>query len=246
MADDRDDERGPAETTTVPPNPAEQKSEPASSPPTDTGISESTDPNASPEKAIEALASVSSLDPTLRQVLFQEQRNLSITFNFLMQSAPAQATPEQRLEFMAKAAELVKAQETFRLQSLERTIELGINAKLRDPDEIQKRQTQATRRGLMALTGITFVLGFCGLLPYLVMHNAPMPVLGGVLALLPVLAVFTGMLASGSPLTLDGAVEILRTVYSSSGTNSPEPRREAERKPSAPDNRRKKRNRRPR
>lgn len=230
MADEIKKEIAPPEATN-----GEAKQVEEAAPP-----SEVTDPNGQVSPALLdaiRLAMGAGGDPTIRQVLVQQQRSTTVNINVLLQSAPAPLEPEARIRYIHQVFDIVGAYDTKRLENLQKTVNMGIDAKMRDPDEVEKRRDLQHRRGLGSVVSMCAFISLCAAV-FVAVKGGSLVTASSLAILSVILLGFVTMLASGGALTGDNMVDIIRGVqrfFSEENDNvEREPPRDDRRGPTKP------------
>lgn len=117
-------------------------------------------------------------------------------------------------EFVAQSREMldmVKELEEWRLSNFKQRADAVIDAKTRDPDEIDKRANNGVRRFLRRLIGILAVLSLLGA-GVGVWQGAPALVTTMLMAVVALSTSFAGVLAMGESVTTEEVVRVMREV----------------------------------
>lgn len=164
------------------------------------------------------------ISPEVAEVMKAEQ-NAQVNINVLLVQVTNQAgTSQEKVEAAKEAFELAQKFETARLENFKARSDALIDVKNRDPDEVEKRANNRTRRHLKYGLAVTGLLGIGGGLAVALTGGAIVPC-GLLLSFGGLTAAMMGPLASGESVSSNDVVRIvssLRNLGSGPPTNHPE------------------------
>lgn len=142
----------------------------------------------------------------------RQEKQGQINVNILIQQVSEKSNnPEEIITQTERVLELAEKWEARRVQAFRDRVDAIVEAKTKDPDEIQKRQSNKVRRGLKVL------LGFIA--PTAILGGIAVAAIGGniiVVALLLLIGVVTvamlGPLASGESVSASDVVQIIQAA----------------------------------
>lgn len=161
-----------------------------------------------------------SLAPEIVEAL-KIEGNAQININILIQKVAEKAqTPEMALQHIDTAIELSRKYEDHRLDTFRARTRAIIDAKENDPDEIEKRLNNRTRRQLKGVIATCAVVGIAGALVS--------AAVGGGIVITGLLAAFAGVsiamsgpLASGESISSTDVVRMVQALGDVIGKTAP-------------------------
>lgn len=134
---------------------------------------------------------------------------LDVSFEALLKVAERGKQVEDGLTLAERVLELRERAEGQRIKHLRETMSLVLEAKLKDPDEIDRRESEKFRRGLMAFVALIAAGTTAGCIVIAALGGSIVGL--GVLAGIATMSIaFTAALASGQVLTPRNLVAIMR------------------------------------
>ncbi len=158
-------------------------------------------------KAIEA---ASILPPELAEMV-RSQTIINVN-NLLVQIGNKTTDPKEFIKDAKELLEIAKAFDQQRLDQFKNHTEALIGVKMRDPDEIEKRKNNRTRRFLKYVVGSGGVVGLLGGIGGLAVTGIPVAIAGLLLASGAVCLTLSAVLASGESVSTNDVVNIVRAV----------------------------------
>lgn len=148
------------------------------------------------------------------EAIRQQDKAGSINVNILIQQVSEKAhDPAEIILQTEKALELAGKWEQRRLEAFKARVDAVIDAKLRDPDEVEKRQNNGVRRTLKRLIGVLAVLTVLGGIAGALM-GGPIIVVMLLLLVGAVGIAMLGPLASGESVSAADVAQILQAAGS--------------------------------
>lgn len=146
------------------------------------------------------------------EALQQQDKAGAINVNILIQQVSQKAhDPAEMLAQTERAIQIAEKYDQTRLAAFKERVDAVIDAKLRDPDEVEKRQNNGVRRSLKRLIGIlaigTITGGIAGAL-----LGAPIVVVMLLLLVGTVAVAMLGPLASGESVSAADVAQILHAA----------------------------------
>ena len=142
----------------------------------------------------------------------KQEKSGHINVNILIQQVSEKAqNPEEIIIQTERALEMAEKWEAKRVQAFREHVQAVVDAKLKDPDEIEKRRNNGARRRLKYLVGVIALIGLAGgILSAFAGGNI---IVVALLLLIGAVAVaMLGPLASGESVSASDIVQILQAT----------------------------------
>ena len=150
-----------------------------------------------------------------------DEGGAQININILLQQiAERTEDPDKVTQHFKTIIDLSKQYEEHRLEVFRARTQALIDAKKNDPDEIEKRLNNLTRRKLKGVIGACAIAGIAGALVTVIIGSGI--VVTGLLGIVGVVAIaMSGPLASGESISSRDVVRMVRAVGDALGKTTP-------------------------
>jgi hypothetical protein len=146
------------------------------------------------------------------------RQTLDIDFEVLLKLAAQGKAAEDGLARAERALEIRRKDEAQRVENFRAITHAAIEAKIRDPDAIERREGSKFRRTLMSIVS-TSALASVGATIYVAIKGGTIAAFGGLLSLSILSLVMVAVMANGGQLSVRNLTEVIRALMGAQADN---------------------------